>query len=173
MSTFPVNFEFAPMMESVCDNNDHESALMIMQVLSSMKRKGYIDTASLVRCLSYCANRFADNDNDIFFKEFVQYMPNIIRDDPMNPFNNKAKAYYFAHKYGIGIYVELCKGEATESEMIWFRQCMIKLGVIRHSQLIPLRDYLRLHDDLSPHDACENFARQQGYVPLVIKSGNK
>lgn len=171
MSAFPVNFEFAPMMESVCGKNDHGSALMIMQVLSSMRRKGYIDTESLVMCLSYCANSFAKHDNDAFFKEFVQYMPNIIHDNPTNPFSAKAKMYYFAHKHGAGIYTELCKAEATENELSWFRQHMVRLGVIRHSQLIPLRDYLRLHDDMSPRDACDRFVLQQGHVPMSIKSG--
>lgn len=169
---FPVNFEFGPFMETVCANNDHESALMIIQILARMRRKGYIDTTSQVLCLAHCANCFADNDNQEFYAEFVQYMPNIVNDYPMNPFSAKAKAYYFALKHGKKLYAEIYGAEAAETnDIAWFFNCMTRLDITEHSHFMSLKDYLNSHTDLSPQEACEKYIDQQGRVPRLIKSG--
>lgn len=77
---------------SICDNNDEVTALKILQVLGTVHRAGYIHIDTLVDLLAICANRFAEQNNLAFYREFYQCMPNI---SDCYPFSPKAQACYF------------------------------------------------------------------------------
>lgn len=157
----------------MCDRDDHETVLLVLQTLGKIRRSGYMTLDEQVACLSYCTNRFADNGNTAYFKEFVEYMPDITASNIFNPFNAKSKCYYYAARYSKEVLESLkpdCVNLDTEELHPWFYQYMIDKRIHQHAHIDPLVQRARnIGAALSTEifrSICESYT-----VPIVLKSG--
>jgi len=161
-------------LERMCDRNDHETVLQVLQVLGKARRAGYLSIGELVMCLIYCGNRFAEQSNGDFFKEYVQYMPDINAIPDVNrSFTPLCKSYYYAYRHAeseLDTIQTECMLLDTKSLLPWFQKFIIRRSINSKWQLIPLFDKIR---------ACESINNSQfkqlaeSYqVPMQMKTGN-
>ena len=162
-------------LERMCDCNDHETVLQVLQVLGKARRAGYLSIDELVMCLIYCGNRFAEQNNGDFFIEYVQYMPDINNVPDVNRnFTPLCKSYYYAYKC---VESELdtlqtdCMLLDTESLLPWFQKFIVSRSINSKWQLVPLFDKIRSHEKSINNSQFMQMA--EGYhVPMQMKSGN-
>lgn len=162
------------MLEHMCDRNDHETVLHVLQALSKVRRAGYLTIKELVMCLTYCGNRFAEKGNGEFFKEYIKFMPDINKiGDTMGCFSPLCKSYYYAHKnaeHELDKLQTTCLLLDTCELLEWFQQFIIKNRINCTFQLGPLFSRAIERGDTLTNDVFKQFA--EGYrVPVEMKSG--
>ena len=162
-------------LKIMCQNNDHETVLSVLQVLGKVRRGGYMSIKEQVYCLSYCANSFADQDNMGFFREFEQYMPDIRQDDNENPFSVQSKCYYFlsskTSKYVTRItelYPNITKDEVTE----YLKAVILNNKIYTSKQLDAFVTPLLLERQEMSADELKKVCSQYR-KPIVVRAGFK
>jgi hypothetical protein len=162
-------------LERMCDRNDHETVLQVLQVLGKARRAGYLSISELVMCLIYCGNRFAEQNNGDFFKEYVHYMPDINAIPDVNrSFTPLCKSYYYAYKYAEGeldtIQTE-CMLLDTATLLPWFQKFIIRRSIISTWQLEPFFDKIKPYGESINNSQFKQLAESY-QVPIQMKTGN-
>jgi hypothetical protein len=170
-----MDLELTRVLARICDNNDHIVALKILQVLGPVRRGGYMTVEDQVMCLSYCANRFAESNNIHFFREFVQYMPNISNKSINNPFNSRCKTFYFVIKHGDQILKTLSvlyENLDISAIKTWFEEYMLMHNIQKHQQVDSLLTYLEKHKEDLKNDTFQSVCEAYIPPPITMRSGN-
>lgn len=156
-------------LKVMCDKNDDKMVLRVLQLLGYVRKGGYMSVAEQVHSLSYCANRFAENNNKEFFHEFVEHMPDITMSDRGNPFSYLSRSYYFACKHADNFLNNLqtkCMMIDTDDLREWFTDYLISKRISNHSQLNQLYDSALALKDCTNDDfkvICNNYT----IIPLM------
>lgn len=164
----------ADILTQMCNDDDYDMVLTVLQLLSKIRRGGYMTLTDHVSCLIYCANRFADNENGNFFQEFVQYMPDINRITNNNGsfFSVKCKTYYYAYKHTERLLYKL-QNHCTMLDVLtldsFFKQFLLKNNITCDWQLDPLFKSVGAIPDLNNdglQSLCDTYT-----VPIRMVSG--
>ena len=161
-------------LEAMCDRNDHETVLTVMQILGFIRKSGYMTLLEQVNCLSYCANRFAENGNTDFFKEFIDYMPDITFNSLVNPFNTGSKCHYYAAKYSDEMLYHLqstCTALDISSLKEWFMEYLIQKHIHQDVHVTPLLEKAEKLGQKLSTEAFRNMCTEY-IVPMQMKTGN-
>ena len=139
-------------LEHMCNKNDHDTVLLVLQLLDKSCKVGYLTVPQLHMCSIYCSNKFAENGNYKFFQEYIKSMPDI-SDSTLT--STLCKSYYFAYKQTSYILDTL----QTECMLIdindlqeWFKEYIIKNLINNHSQLTPLIEKAHQYRDTITSD---------------------
>lgn len=127
-------------LEHMCDRNDHGTVLPVLHVLGKAQRAGYLSANELSTCLTYCGNRFAEQGNHMFFKEYSEYI-STPQDQAKCAQSRLCKSYHFAHEHAELILNNLqtvCMLIDTEELHEWFMEFLILNQINARDQLIPL-----------------------------------
>jgi hypothetical protein len=161
-------------LEHMCDRNDHETVLQVLQVLGKTQRAGYLTANELIMCLIYCGNRFAEQNNGDFFSEYVHYMPDINRvQDTTRRFTPLCKSYYFAYKHAESWLNDLqndCMLIDTKELLDWFKTYIVTKRMDDKWQLRPLFDKVKLYKDTITNVEFKQISDKY-VVPVMMKSG--
>jgi hypothetical protein len=149
--------------------------LQVLQVLGNAHRAGYLTSDELVICLVCCGNRFAEQGNGDFFREYVRYMPDInrIQDVGRMRFTMLCKSYYFAYKHVESALDQLqteCMLIDTEELTDWFRNFIIDKKINDLRQLQPLFDRAKTHGETITNEDFKQMCKGH-VVPVVMRSG--
>lgn len=162
-------------LERMCDRNDHETVLQVLQVLGKARRAGYLSINELVMCLIYCGNRFAEQNNGDFFKEYVQYMPDINAIPDVNrSFTSLCKSYYYAYRHAeseLDTIQTDCMLLDTKSLVPWFQKFIIRRSINSKWQLIPLFDKIMAYGESINNSQFKQLAESY-QIPIQMKTGN-
>lgn len=160
-------------LQTMCGNDDHKTVLSVLQVLGHVRRGGYMSIEEQVSCLSYCADTFAKSGNKDFFKEFVQYMPDITTSDIENPFSVESRSYYFAARDSETILNNIklyCPDIDVDSMSTWFYDFLTKRKIYQKKSLEPLVKSLQAQGNKVSNDYLKRVC--EGYtLPIAIRTG--
>lgn len=163
-------------LEQMCDRNDHETVLQVLQVLGKTHRAGYLTVNDLVTCLIYCGNRFADQKNGDFFREYVQYMPDINRiQDTSQQFTPLCKSYYYAYRHAetqLDLLQTECMLIDTDELSEWFKEFVVSKRISDTWQLKPLFERACERKETLTNEGfkclCDDYV-----VPIILRSGTR
>lgn len=175
MTRRPKDLMLGDVLEHMCDRNDHLTVLHVLQLLGKVHRAGYLTIDELVKCLMFTGNSFAEHGNGDFFREYVQYMPDINHiTETAGHFTPLCKSYFFAYKHAEDMLNQLqteCMHIDTQELIDWFRHFIISKRINNDWQLHPLFDRAREHREITNEqfkDLCHDYV-----VPLAIKTGSR